>query len=96
MSDDKQGAPELPAFKSINEIAEFFDSRSTEDFNWEPVNMQTVREREVEDATGKAELVHVSLRLPRQDVEELKRAASRAGVGYTTFIRIVLRKAVGR
>ena len=40
------------------------------------------------------ELVNVSLRLPRQDMEVLKQVAAREGVAPTTFMRWVLRRFV--
>ncbi|MGE5577021.1 MAG: ribbon-helix-helix protein, CopG family [Syntrophothermus sp.] len=36
-------------------------------------------------------MVHLSLRLPREDVEAFKQVAKKAGVGHTTLIRMVLR-----
>jgi len=40
------------------------------------------------------EMVNVSLRLPRQDMEVLKQVAAREGVTPTTFMRWVLRRFV--
>ncbi|MGB9887760.1 MAG: CopG family antitoxin [Moorellales bacterium] len=77
---------ELPPMEDIEALAAFFDRIDTQDLDWE----------DVDAGFQKPELVHVTLRLPREDVAAIKRAASRLGVGYTTYIRMVLRKAVGK
>jgi predicted DNA binding CopG/RHH family protein len=38
------------------------------------------------------ELEQISLRLPKDDLAEIKRRANRTGVGYTTLIRMILRE----
>lgn len=38
----------------------------------------------------RSELQQISLRLPKEDLEQLRRRAARAGVGYTTLIRMIL------
>ena len=41
-------------------------------------------------------LVSVTVRLPQEDVEELKRRAARLGLGYTSLVRAAVRRYVGR
>jgi predicted DNA binding CopG/RHH family protein len=77
---------DLPPVGDVEALAAFFDQIDTQDLDWEDVDAKF----------QKPELVHVTLRLPREDVAAIKRAASKLGVGYTTHIRMVLRKAVGR
>lgn len=68
----------------IEELAEYFDRTDTSDpETWE----------EADDAIiERPELEQISLRLPKEDLAEIKRRANRAGVGYTTLIRMILRE----
>ncbi len=86
MSDRKQEP--LGPSNSIADLAEFFDAHSTEDLEWDPVSAKPARR--------KGELVHVSIRLPRRDMEALKEAANRSGVGCSTLIRMILRREIDR
>lgn len=74
----------LPRTEDVGALADFFDATDTQDLEWEDADVKFQR----------PELVHVSLRLPKEDLAAIKRAARRLGVGYTTYIRMVLRKAV--
>lgn len=38
------------------------------------------------------ELEQVSIRLPKEDLDLLKKRASRLGVGYTTLLRMIVRE----
>lgn len=68
----------------IEELARYFDQTDVSDPDaWE----------EAEDAVvERPELEQISLRLPREDIAEIKRRANRTGVGYTTLIRMILRE----
>ena len=68
----------------IEEVARYFDQTDVSDPDaWE----------EAEDAVvERPELEQISLRLPREDIAEIKRRANRTGVGYTTLIRMILRE----
>jgi predicted DNA binding CopG/RHH family protein len=66
----------------IEELADYFDNTDLGE-----VPSEEVTDLEVE----RWELEQVSLRLPVQDVKELKRRAAKLGVGYTTLIRMILR-----
>ena len=68
---------------SVEELADYFDSHSTAEMPLEPAE-----EEEVE----RPELEQVSLRLPAQDLAELRRQAAEKGIGYTTLIRMILRE----
>ncbi|MBA3615196.1 MAG: hypothetical protein H0W52_03565 [Rubrobacteraceae bacterium] len=70
---------------SIEEIAEFYDNTDTGDFDWTPAEGITV---------GRPELEQISVRLPKEDVEALKRRAERSGVGYTTLLRMIVHEHV--
>lgn len=43
-------------------------------------------------AIERPELEQISIRLPKEDLAALKRRAAPAGVGYTTLIRMILRR----
>ncbi len=68
----------------IEELARYFDRTDVSDPDtWE----------EVDDAiVERPELEQISLRLPKEDLAEIKRRANRTGVGYTTLIRMILRE----
>lgn len=84
----KAGSPNIPSNDDIEKAAEFWDTHSPFDFDCEVVEDAKV-ERE------KEELVSVSVRLPKSDVEKLKAAAGKLGLGYTTFVRMILRREIG-
>lgn len=67
----------------IDQLAEHFDATDASDLPW-------VEAEEVEIL--KSDLEGVSLGLPREDIAELKRRATLAGVQYTTLIRMILRQ----
>ena len=67
----------------IEQLAEHFDVTDASDVAWD----------EADDAEiDRPELEQISIRLPRQDVAELKRRARRRGIGYTTLMRMILRE----
>jgi predicted DNA binding CopG/RHH family protein len=67
---------------SVEELADFYDETDTGGFSWEPVEKEVVERPELEQ---------ISIRLPKEDLKHIKRRAARAGVGYTTLIRMILR-----
>jgi len=67
----------------IEVIAGFYDEMDTREFDWsedEPENRAVAFRPEPEQ---------ISVRLPKEDIEALKRRAKRSGVGYTTIPMIV-------
>ena len=67
----------------LQELAEYFDKTDAGDLAWEAAT---------DLAIERPELEQISMRLPREDLRELKKRARRAGVGYTTLIRMILRE----
>ncbi len=67
----------------IEDLAEHFDVTDASDQDWEEANDAEI---------DRPELEQISIRLPRQDVADLKRRAARSGIGYTTLIRMILRE----
>ncbi len=66
----------------VQEMAEFFDRTDTSELNLELADDVVVK---------KPELEQISIRLPKEDLEALRRRAARSGVGYTTLIRMIVR-----
>lgn len=71
----------LPTFRSEEEEAEFWAAHDLTEFDedLEPADVRCVRPEQV-----------ITLRLSRADVEALRRAARRRGIGYTTLARMWL------
>ncbi len=67
---------------SVEEIADFYDRTDTADLHWEETDGAVVE---------KPELEQISIRLPKEDLDALRRRAAKSGVGYTTLIRMIVR-----
>jgi predicted DNA binding CopG/RHH family protein len=79
-----QKAKYPPHTDDIEQLAKFFDETDTTSL----ADLEEVHE------LPERELVSVSLRLPKRDLEVLKRVAAREGLAPTTFMRWVLRRFV--
>ena len=67
----------------LEALAEHFDKTDAGTLPWD----------EAEDVLiERPELEQISLRLPKEDLAALRRRAARAGVGYTTLIRMIVRQ----
>ena len=73
-----------PHTEDGEKLAEFFDR----------VDTTELAALEGSPEVPERDLVNVSLRLPRRDVEVLKRVAAREGLPPSTFMRWVLRRFV--
>ncbi len=73
-----------PNTEDVEKLAQFFDQVDTTEL----AGLEEVSE------VPERDLVSVSLRLPRRDVEVLKRVAAREGLAPSTFMRWVLRRFV--
>lgn len=65
----------------VQELAEYFDRTDAKDFPWAEASDVVIERPELEQ---------ISLRLPKDDLAALKRRSARAGVGYTTLIRMIV------
>ena len=72
---------EVLARGDVQEMAEFFDRTDTGELDLEPAD----------DVVVGSELEQVSIRLPKEDLDALRRRAVKSGVGYTTLIRMIVR-----
>ncbi|CAN5214206.1 hypothetical protein BH24ACT19_BH24ACT19_20120 [soil metagenome] len=68
---------------NIEEMSDFYDHTDTGDLPWEEAGGATIEPPELEQ---------ISIRLPKEDLEMIRRRAARSGVGYTTLIRMILRE----
>jgi predicted DNA binding CopG/RHH family protein len=67
----------------LDALAEHFDATDAADLPWEEAT-----DVEIE----RPQLEQISIRLPKEDLAQLKALASKAGVGYTTLVRMILRR----
>lgn len=67
----------------IEELAEYYDRTDTADLEGEDVTDQGI-------IMGPEDMEQVSIRLPKEDLDLIKRRAKAAGVGYTTMIRMIV------
>lgn len=72
----------------IDKIAEFYDKTDTGDLDW------SEDEPENRAVAFRVELEQISVRLPKEDIEALKRRARKSGVGYTTILRMIIHEHV--
>lgn len=90
MSDSRTNAEiekerlEVPDQGRMEELAEHFDRTDVGD----PAEFEEVEDVEIR---RRPELAQISVRIPAEDLAALRRQAERAGIGYTTLIRMVIR-----
>lgn len=72
-------------FRSVKELADFWDTHDSTEFDLEDAGDVSFQRPELEQVT---------IRLPKQLVERLKRRASALGIGYTTYARMILARHV--
>ena len=65
----------------LEETAEYFDRTDVAELPWDEATEVTIEHPDLEQ---------ISIRLPKRDLEALRRQAARVGVGYTTLIRMIL------
>ena len=72
--------------KSFNfdELADYFDRTDTQELEWEDTELKFER----------PEMIHVSVRIPKEDLLAIKKTAKNLGIGHTALIRMVLHRAV--
>lgn len=87
----------VPKFKSIEEMANFWDTHSTADYPdfWEPVtdikfskNLKSVYLKGAKPPKSKI----VQMRLDKETASELEKVANAKGIGTSTAARMLLRE----
>ena len=76
-----QVAYDVPQFTSDDEAAAWYLEHDTSKLDLEEVSLPP-----------RGHLVTVAVRLPEFEVTELKRRAARLGVGYTTYVRMLVNR----
>lgn len=66
----------------VQEMADFYERTDTGDLPWEEADDVVIERPELEQ---------ISIRLPKEDLDALRRRAAKSGVGYTTLIRMIVR-----
>jgi predicted DNA binding CopG/RHH family protein len=69
---------------NIKKLADSFDRNDTQNMEWEETDLKFER----------PEMVHVSLRIPKEDMIVIQKAARKAGLGHTTYMRMLIRQAL--
>ena len=69
------------ASTDLDKLADYFDRTDAGELPWDEGSEVMIERPELEQ---------ISLRLPKEDLLNLKRRASRLGVGHTTLIRMLL------
>ena len=72
-----------PSKQRLDELAAHFDATDAADLSWDEAT-------DVEIVRGDVEVV--PLRLPREDLSEIQRRASRLGVQPDTIVRMLVRR----
>jgi predicted DNA binding CopG/RHH family protein len=67
----------------LDALAEHFDRTDARELPWDEATEVTITHPDLEQT---------ALRLPREDLAELKRCAASAGISYTPLIRMILRQ----
>jgi len=73
-------------------MAEFFDRTDLGDLELKDVEASYRKKENYQSQ----EMTHISLRLPKEDLQALRKMARKAGVGYTTFVRMLIKQAINR
>ncbi|WP_366923738.1 BrnA antitoxin family protein [Metallumcola ferriviriculae] len=81
----------IPEFDSVKEMAEFFDRTDLTD-----IELSDARVDYQKGENSSREMKHISIRVPKGDLEALQNLAEKAGVGYTTFVRMLIKQAISK
>jgi hypothetical protein len=68
----------------IESLADYYDNTDLGETPWDGEDVEIKR----------PELEQISLRLPKEDLEFIKRRAAKLGIGYTTLLRMIVREHV--
>ncbi|MCL4407484.1 MAG: BrnA antitoxin family protein [Thermotogae bacterium] len=71
----------LPSFKTEKSLVEWFENNSLSEYDLDEVK-----------ETSDEELLPLTIRLDKTDIEKLKKAAQKMGIGHTTLARMIIRK----
>lgn len=80
-------ATEVPKLETEEEAARWYETHDTSQLPSEPVT-------EWETSGPAPGLDTIAVRVSRREIEELKRRAQRLGIGYTTYVRVLINRHV--
>lgn len=90
---------QIPDFKSLKEMAEFWDTHDTEDYQWEEVkdvkfskNLKSV----YLDGTDPSKKKVIPVRLDEETLSGIKKVAKEKGIGTSTATRMLIRERLGQ
>lgn len=76
----EEGKIKVPQFKSVDDIANYFDNMEAQGLDWENTKLRFER----------MEMVNISVRIPKEDLFKIKKNAADLGIGYTALIRMII------
>ncbi len=86
---------QIPDFKSLKDMAEFWDTHDTEDYQWEEVkdikfskNLKSIYLNGAKPPKSKV----VQMRLDEETISAMEKVARQKGVGTSTAARMLIRE----
>lgn len=76
----EESKTKIPKFKSVEDMANFFDHTDTQGLDWEDSKLKFER----------PEMANISVRVPKEDLLKIKKNAMALGIGYTALIRMII------
>lgn len=73
-----------PQFDTIEEMADFFDKSDSTKLAWEDTDLKVERPK----------MVQISIRIPEEDLNAIRKKARKIGLGHTSLIRMMLRRSL--
>ena len=71
-------------FDTIEEMADFFDKTDSTKLAWEDTDLKLERPK----------MVQISIRIPEEDLNAIRKKARKIGLGHTSLIRMMLRRSL--
>lgn len=80
-------AKKIPPLTSVAETADWYDSHDTSELSLPPATDEV-------PSPSPTRLETVAIRLSLHEIDELRKRAARLGIGYTTYIRMLVNRHV--
>lgn len=84
MAAKAKGKNKTPQFDTIEEMADFYDKNDSTKLDWEDTDLKIERPK----------MVQISIRIPEEDLNAIRKKAHKIGLGYTALIRMMLRRSL--
>jgi predicted DNA binding CopG/RHH family protein len=79
-----KGNKKTPQFNAIEEMADFYDMNDSTKLDWEDADLKIERPK----------MVQISIRIPEEDLNAIRKKARKIGLGHTALIRMMLRRSL--